>query len=111
MAKPGVMIYFDLLPALRSMTLKQKGELFQAIMDYAYDRTEPEMKGFVGMAWHFVRPNIDRDSARYDRIVMRNCYARYAKRCKKEGVTPKAYGDWCITYDPEKDGEWEDEDG
>ena len=33
--KPGVMIYFDVLPVLTHLSIEEKGMLFEAILNYA----------------------------------------------------------------------------
>lgn len=65
MSKPGVMVYFDIRPCIARLSLSEKGQLFDAILDYAENGVEPEIDGGLGVAWDFIRPRIDKDSERY----------------------------------------------
>lgn len=64
---PGVMVFFDLKPALKKLTLSEKGRLLDAILDYGQDETS--RPGFdspvLEMLWTFVAPRIDADRERY----------------------------------------------
>ena len=64
---PGVMVFFDLKPALEKLTLSEKGRLLDAILDYGQDETfEPCFDSPVlEMLWTFVAPRIDADRERY----------------------------------------------
>ena len=64
---PGVMVFFDLKPALEKLSLSEKGRLLDAILDYGQDETS--RPGFdspvLEMLWTFVAPRIDADRERY----------------------------------------------
>ncbi len=64
---PGVMVFFDLKPALEELSLSEKGRLLDAILDYGQDETS--RPGFdspvLEMLWTFVAPRIDADRERY----------------------------------------------
>ena len=81
---PGVMLYFDRLTFLDRLTFEQAGELFTAIIYYARDRKEPEFADkALQMAWDFLRPSLDEDRIRYEKICERNKRAierRWSKR-------------------------------
>ncbi len=51
MSKPGVMFYFDVRPCIKRLNLNEKGQLFEAILDYAESGIEPELDGALGIAW------------------------------------------------------------
>ena len=42
MSKPGVMIYFDIAPAMKHLTDADKGRLFDAILEYGASGTVAE---------------------------------------------------------------------
>ena len=65
MGQPGVMIYFDLRPCLKRLSLEEKGKLLEAILDYAGDGLLPEFDGALGVAWDFIAQRVDADAARY----------------------------------------------
>ena len=68
--KPGVMLYFELEPLLRSMAPEDGYALILAILDYARCGTPPQFSSAaLNYAWAFVRAGIDRDDARYSHVV------------------------------------------
>ena len=67
--RPGVMLYFDLRPSLKRLSLEDKGLLFECILNYAQYGELPDLDGMPGIAWDFIRPRIDRDAERYDEMV------------------------------------------
>lgn len=63
---PGVLLYFDLRPALDLLTYAEKGEIFDAILAYGEDGTVPDFDSDVlNMLWAFVVRRIDADRANY----------------------------------------------
>lgn len=71
-ARPGVMIYFELLDALAVLEDAEKGRLFEAILRYARDGEVPEFPpGALAAVWAMTKPRIDLDAE------------RYAERCEK----------------------------
>lgn len=68
--KPGVVVYFELRPAMKRLTAEQKGILFDAIMDYADEGIMPEFDDIaLQIVWDFVQPRLDDDSERYNNTV------------------------------------------
>lgn len=67
--RPGVMLWFDLRPCLKRLSLEEKGLLFECILDYAEYGAVPELEGMTGVAWDFIQPRIDRDAERYEEVV------------------------------------------
>ena len=63
--RPGVLIYFSLRPAIKRLTLEEKGALFEAILDYAQNGVYPDFDGVLGICWDFVQPLIDADGEAY----------------------------------------------
>ena len=64
--RPGVVLYFDVLPALKYLDVKQKGRLFEAILEYAENGKAPDFSDdpILGLAWCFIGPRIDREKGR-----------------------------------------------
>lgn len=85
MPKPGVMLYFDVRTCLKRLTTEQKGQLFEAILDYGEHRVEPEFGDDIGLtiAWDFIRHMVDRDDNRYSDISKKRSEAA-TKRWEKE---------------------------
>lgn len=87
MSRPGTMLYFDTRPCLKRLTNEQKGQLFEAILDYAEFSVVPDFGDDVGLAiaWDFIQPKIDRDNERYEQISKRRAEAA-AKRWGASGA-------------------------
>lgn len=102
MAKPGVMFYFDVRPCIRRLSLVDKGQLFEAILDYAENGVEPELDGVLGVAWDFIQPRIDRDSEQYEWQVETSQYATFSRERKKLGLEPIDRDVWRSMTDTER---------
>lgn len=96
--RPGVMLYFDIRPALKFLDTEQKGVLFQSILDYAELGVVPDLDGICGLAWEFIRPKLDKDAALYDEKVNKNRYAVYVREEKRHGRTALEYEEWKDSY-------------
>lgn len=92
--KPGVMIYFELRPALEMLSVEQKAALLDAIMDYGEKDIAPSFDGVLAMAWHFVKQHIDRDAKNYDLKCRKASYSNYVKLCKEQGIVYVSFDEW-----------------
>ena len=63
--RPGVMLYFSVRPALKRLNAEQKGQLFDAILDYGESGLLPDFDGVLGVCWDFIQPMIDKDAEAY----------------------------------------------
>ena len=86
MSKPGSMLYYDILEALRHLSNEDLGRLFLAILEYGRDNTLPQFSGMRAMAWAFIKPKLDRDDLRYKNTVTRSTYAAFCREIKKRGL-------------------------
>ena len=102
MARPGVMFYFDIRPCIRLLSLVDKGQLFEAILDYAENGIEPELDGALGVAWDFIQPRIDLDSEQYELKVETSQYAAFSRERKKLGLEPIDRDEWRSMTDIER---------
>ena len=102
MARPGVMFYFDIRPCIRRLSLEDKGQLFEAILDYAENGIEPELDGALGVAWDFIQPRIDLDSEQYELKVETSQYAAFSRERKKLGLEPIDRDVWRSMTDTER---------
>lgn len=102
MARPGVMFYFDIRPCIRRLSLEDKGQLFEAILDYAENGIEPELDGVLGVAWDFIQPRIDLDSEQYELKVETSQYAAFSRERKKLGLEPIDRDGWRSMTDTER---------
>ena len=94
MPKPGVMFYFDIRPCIKRLEAEDCGKLFEAILDYGEFGILPEFEGILGVAWDFIQPKLDRDTAHYNIKVEKSQYAVYSRECKKNGTVALAFEDW-----------------
>ena len=92
--RPGVMLFFDVRPALKRLTVEERGRLFEAILDYGELGLLPEFEGGLGIVWDFIQPRIDQDAARYADRVLKNKYSVYTREAKKAGVQPVEFEIW-----------------
>lgn len=90
-SRPGVMFYFDTRPCLKRLNNEQKGQLFEAILDYAEFSAVPDFGDDVGLsvAWDFIQPKIDRDNERYDQISKRRSEAAAKRWGTSSASTPE----------------------
>lgn len=66
--QPGCMLYFDLRPSLKRLSLEDKGRLFEAILDFGEYGVIPELDGVLAFAWDFIQPRLEKDRDRYTEI-------------------------------------------
>ena len=63
----GVVIFFDVEPALEMLNAEQRGHLFTAIIEYGHYGAIPKFQDqLVQMAWAFIKPSIDRANRKYE---------------------------------------------
>jgi len=73
--QPGVMLYFEIRPCLSRLSMEEQGLLFNAILDYGEDGTEPDFEYMLGIAWDFIKPRLERDKLRYEEICRKRTEA------------------------------------
>lgn len=96
MARPGVMLYFDMLEPIRVLPDEDKGRLLMAILEYGKEGIAPEFSGMLALAWGFVRPKIDRDLEEYERTVLRRQYATFCRERKKKNEPEIGFDEWLM---------------
>lgn len=94
MARPGVMLYFDILEPLRVLPDGDKGRILQAILEYGKDGTDPQLEGMAALAWGFIKPRLDRDREEYRRAVLRRQYATACRERKKKNEPELTFEQW-----------------
>lgn len=103
MAKPGVMFYFEIRPCIKRLTLEEKGQLFEAILNYGEFGAIPKVDGAVGVAWDFIQQRLDRDTGRYDERVEQTKYAVAVREAKKKGIQLPPFEKWRPLSDEERE--------
>lgn len=100
MARPGIMIYFDILEPIKMLSDEDKGRLLVAMLEYGRDGVKPEMDGALGIVWSFVHPMIDKDGHRYDDMKLQREYAAFCKKRKRIWMPKILFDEWvCMTED------------
>ena len=82
MARPGIMLYFDILEPIRVLPDADKGRLLVAMLEYGQTGTVPVFDGMLALAWGFVKPNLDRDEEAYEKAKVQRSYAAFCKQRK-----------------------------
>ena len=98
MARPGIMLYFDILEPIRVLPDAEKGRLLVAMLEYGQSGIVPEFTGMLELAWGFVKPKIDKDSEEYNRTVLKRQYATFCRDRKKKGEPDITFDEWLISY-------------
>ena len=99
MARPGIMLYFDILEPIKVLPDADKGRLLVAMLEYGQKGTVPEFEGMLALAWGFVKPKIDKDSDEYNRTVLKRQYAAFCRDRKKKGEPDISFEEWLMTID------------
>ena len=94
MARPGIMLYFDILEPIRVLPDADKGRLLVAMLEYGQQGILPEFDGMLSLAWGFVKPKIDRDYEEYNRSVLRRQYATACRERKRKGEPEITFDEW-----------------
>ena len=103
MARPGVMLYFDMLEPIRVLSDEDKRRLLVAILEYGKDGVVPEFSGMLALAWGFVRPKIDMDGVSYENTKVQRKYAAF---CKKRAALKRSkisFEEWLEMDDDERE--------
>ena len=99
MARPGIMVYFDMLGPIKVLPDADKGRLFVAMLEYGQSGIVPEFDGMLALAWEFAKPKLDRDNEEYNRTVLKRQYATFCRDRKKKGEPEISFEEWMMTID------------
>ena len=97
MARPGIMLYFDILEPIKVLPDADKGRLLVAMLEYGKNGTVPVFDGMLALAWGFVKPKIDKDEAEYNMSVLRRQFATTCRERKKKGEPDITFDEWMKT--------------
>ena len=97
MARPGIMLYFDILEPIKVLPDADKGRLLVAMLEYGQTGAVPVFEGMLALAWGFVKPKIDKDEAEYNMSVLRRQYATTCRERKKKGEPDITFDEWVKT--------------
>lgn len=99
MARPGIMLYFDILEPIRVLPDADKGRLLVAMLEYGQQGILPEFDGMLALAWGFVKPKIDKDSDEYNKTILKRQYATFCRDRKRKGEPDISFEEWMMTID------------
>lgn len=99
MARPGIMLYFDILEPIRVLPDEDKGRLLVAMLEYGQEGIVPKFEGMLALAWGFVKPKIDKDKDEYNKTVLKRQYATFCRDRKKKGEPDIPFEEWLRTID------------
>ena len=97
MARPGIMLYFDILGPIRLLPDSDKGRLLVAMLEYGQSGIVPQFDGALALAWEFVKPKIDKDEEEYNLSVLRRQYATTCRERKRKGEPEITFDEWLKT--------------
>ena len=105
--KPGVMMYWEMFDVLENLLDGQAKTMLHAIRCYSQYDTDPDFAGDTLLAtlWMLVKPKIDADSQRYERIIEQKRQAGKASAAKRlsksnECQQPLTDADGCHQIQP-----------
>lgn len=92
--KPGVMVYFDMLPAIENLSKADSGVLFHAILRYGRHEEIPEMSAKLKVVWPLVQQRLDRDEEQYSKVVTKRAYSAYVRWAKHHKEDVMSFQNW-----------------
>lgn len=103
MARPGIMLYFDILEPIKVLPDADKGRLLVAMLEYGKNGIVPEFDGMLALAWGFVKPKIDKDAESYEDSVLQRRYAAFCKKRRKLNLPKIPFEEWMEMPEYEKE--------
>lgn len=94
MARPGIMLYFDILEPIQVLPDADKGRLLVAMLEYGQSGTVPEFDGMLALAWGFVKPKLDRDEETYEETKVQRKYAAFCKKRNGLNLPKIPFEEW-----------------
>ena len=80
--RPGVMIYFEIMPTLQNLSKADKAALFEAILEYGMHKTLPPMSAKLKVVWPLVQQRLDFDEEKYYKVIAKRAYSAYVRWAK-----------------------------
>ena len=97
------MIYFEVRKPLAWLPDAEKGQLFDAILEYGETGLEPEFDGMLAMAWSFIQPKLDRDQNEYDKTVQKRQFAAFCRKLKSKCKQEISFDEWFAMSEEDRD--------
>ena len=97
--KPGVMIHFDMVPAIQTLSKEDKATLIETLLQYGLHKTKPaKLSKKMAVLWPLIQYRLDLDESRYQVTVLKRKYAAYARWEKENGRQPLHYSYWLKSH-------------
>ena len=103
MARPGIMLYFDILEPIKVLPDADKGRLLVAMLEYGQSGIVPEFEGMLALAWTFIKPKLDRDGETYENAKVQRNYATFCKRRKSLKLPKVPFEEWLNMTEDERE--------
>lgn len=103
MARPGIMIYFDMLGPIRVLPDEDKGRLLVAMLEYGQSGIVPQFDGMLALSWEFIKPKLDRDGETYENAKVQRRYAAFCKKRSAMGLPKVSFEEWINLTDIERE--------
>lgn len=103
MARPGIMIYFDMLGPIRVLPDEDKGRLLIAMLEYGQSGIVPQFDGMLALSWEFIKPKLDRDGETYENSKIQRKYAAFCKRRTALNLPKVPFEEWINLSDNERE--------
>lgn len=103
MARPGIMLYFDILEPIKVLPDADKGRLLVAMLEYGQSGIVPVFDGMLALAWGFVKPKIDKDEEAYEDSVIQRQYAAFCKKRRKLNLPKIPFEEWLEMSEHERE--------
>lgn len=94
MARPGIMLYFDILEPIRVLPDEDKGRLLVAMLEYGQSGVLPEFDGMLSLAWGFIKPKLDKDENSYENSKLQRKYAAFCKQRANSNLSKIPFEVW-----------------
>ncbi len=92
--RPGVMIYFEIMPTLQNLSRTDKAVLFEAILEYGMYKTLPPMSAKLKVVWPLVQQRLDWDEEKYYQVIAKRAYSAYVRWAKHNGEAYVDFKTW-----------------
>lgn len=95
MKRSGIVIRFDICPALREPTDAEVGQLFRALLEYGQTGVLPDFQDrTLRTVWRQLQARADQDAAEYSEKCQRNRHSVYCRDTAKKGQIPLSFEEW-----------------
>lgn len=104
MARPGLMLYFDMLEPLRDLPLEDIGRITLAMLEYGMDGAAPDFGGNLPLklTWGFIKPRLDRDGEAYENTKVQRKYAAFCKKRSNMNLPKIPFEEWLEMTEDER---------